>query len=120
MAHGAFAWNELVTEDVETAKRFYADTLGWSYDSMPMPQGGTYWLAKLGDKMVGGLMTMEGVPPMWLPYIEVDDVDARAAKAAAKGGEIMRPPFDIPDVGRIAILKDATGAAVGLMTPVKR
>src|SRR4051812_37051677 len=76
MPHGHFAWNELVTNDVEAAKRFYADTLGWSYESMPMPQGGSYWLARLGDKMVGGLMTMADVPPSWLPYIEVDDVDA--------------------------------------------
>lgn len=120
MAHGHFAWNELVTKDVEAAKSFYAKILGWSYEPMPMPQGGTYWLAKLGDQMVGGLMTMEGVPPFWLPYIEVDDVDARIAKAAANGGTVMRPPFDIPDVGRIAILTDATGASLGLMTPVKR
>lgn len=120
MPHGHFAWNELVTNDVEAAKHFYADTLGWTYESMPMPQGGTYWLARLGDKMVGGLMTMADVPPFWLPYIEVDDVDARVAKAAATGGKIMRAPFDIPDVGRIAILSDATGAGVGLMTPVKR
>lgn len=120
MAHGQFAWNELVTGDVEKAKSFYAKTLGWTYDAMPMPQGGTYWLARLGEKVMGGMMAMEGLPSHWLPYIEVDDVDARLAKATANGAQLLRPAFDIPDVGRIAILTDATGAALGLMTPVKR
>ena len=120
MANGLFMWNELVTADVEAAKAFYAKTFGWTYDSMSMGEGGTYWLAKLGDKMVGGMMTMPGVPPYWLPYIEVDDVDGRTAKAASNGGKVIRHPFDIPDVGRIALLADATGATLGLMTPVKR
>ena len=120
MAHGQFMWNELVTGDVEAAKAFYAKTLGWSYEGMPMPEGGTYWLARLGDKMIGGMMTMPGVPPHWLPYIEVDDVDRRTALAASNGSTVMRQPFDIPDVGRIAILIDATGAALGLMTPAPR
>jgi predicted enzyme related to lactoylglutathione lyase len=43
--HGHFHWNELVTSDVESAKRFYAETIGWSFEGMPMPQGGLYWVA---------------------------------------------------------------------------
>jgi hypothetical protein len=50
-------------------------------------------------------------------YIAVDDVDARCKKAAASGGKVMREPFDIPNVGRIAILTDSRGVAIGLMTP---
>lgn len=124
MAHGSFGWNELMTNDVEAAKRFYEATLGWTFDGMPMEKG-TYWLAKVGDKMVGGVMNMEGVvppgvPPHWFSYVEVDDVDARVAKIEAAGGMVMRAPFDIPEVGRIAILADPTGAAMGWMTPLKR
>ena len=120
MPHGHFAWNELVTPDVEPAKRDYAALLGWRYEPMPMQDGATYWLAKSGDAVVGGLLAMEGVPSNWMPYIEVDDVDARVTKAVANGGTLMRPAFDIPDVGRIAILTDATGAPLGLITSVKR
>ena len=47
--HGTFYWNELMTRDVARAKTFYADTIGWTYDAMPMPGGGTYWVAKMGD-----------------------------------------------------------------------
>src|SRR5262245_41243734 len=42
--HGTFCWNELMTHDIETAKKFYADTIGWTFDAMPMPDG-TYWIA---------------------------------------------------------------------------
>ncbi len=121
MSHGSFAWNELMTNDVEKAKAFYAKTIGWSIEEMPMPSG-TYWLAKLDGKPVAGMMAMAGTvppgtPPHWFAYLEVDDVDARLKKVAANGGKVVREPFDIPGVGRIAILADATGAMLGWMTP---
>jgi uncharacterized protein len=121
MAHGSFAWNELMTNDVEKAKSFYRSAIGWEMEEMKMASG-SYWIAKKDGKMVAGLMDMTGmtppgVPPHWFAYIEVDDVDATVKSVVAHGGTIMRPPFDIPDVGRIAIIADATGAAVGLMTP---
>jgi len=124
MSHGTFVWNELLTTDVEKAKAFYATALGWLYEPMTMQQGGTYWVAKLDGKPVGGILSMEGivpqgVPPHWFSYIEVDDVNARVALVEANGGKVIRPPFDIPDVGRIAILTDPTGAPIGWMTPKK-
>ena len=121
--HGHFYWNELMTRDVEKSKAFYADTLGWSYDTMPMSQGGEYTVCRSGDAMTGGMMAitpemgMDGIPDHWMAYIAVDDIDARVAKIAAAGGEILQPPFDVPEVGRIAMVRDATGAAIGWMTP---
>jgi predicted enzyme related to lactoylglutathione lyase len=120
-AHGSFHWNELVTRDVEKAKKFYGGTIGWTFDGLPMPDG-TYWVAKMGDKPVGGFFTIggpqwEGVPEHWMAYLAVDDVDARVKKATAAGAKLMRPTFDIPGVGRIAILTDPGGAGVGWMTP---
>jgi len=120
--HGHFTWNELMTWHAEKAKAFYADTLGWTYDVMPMAEGGDYVICKAGDEMAGGIMEMEpgtgfdGIPDHWFAYIAVDDIDARVAKVQAAGGEIMRPPFDVPGVGRFAIVKDAAGAAIGWMT----
>jgi len=120
-SHGRFHWNELLTHDAEKAKRFYADTIGWTFDGMPMPNG-TYWIAKMGDAPVGGVFTMSdpdsaGMPEMWLPYLAVDDVDARVSKAVAAGGKVMQPPFDIPGVGRIAMLTEPGGAMIGWITP---
>jgi uncharacterized protein len=122
-SHGTFYWNELMTRDVEGAKKFYADTLGWSYDAMPMPGGGgTYWLAMTGGEPVGGILDISGpefgqVPESWMSYIAVDDVDARVAKAVKAGAKLMKPMFDVPGVGRIAILMQPDGAGVGWMTP---
>jgi len=121
--HGNFYWNELVTREPEKAKKFYGATIGWTFDAMPMPDG-TYWVAKMGDKAVGGLFTIdgpqwEGVPEHWMSYLAVDDVDARVKKAQAAGAKLMRPIFDVPGVGRIAILTEPGGAGVGWITPAK-
>ena len=115
-AHGNFCWNELITHDTAGARKFYADTIGWTFDPMPMQDGGTYWVAKAGDKMVGGIFEatgpeFDGVPEGWLPYLAVDDVDERMKKALAAGAELMRPLFDIPGIGRIAILRTGSGRA---------
>lgn len=119
--YGHFFWNELMTRDVEGAKKFYGATIDWSFEGMPM-EDGTYWIAKVGDQPVGGIMEMkgdqfEGIPPHWFSYIAIDDVDARVARLENAGGELLRPLFDVPGVGRIAILKDSSGAAIGWITP---
>jgi predicted enzyme related to lactoylglutathione lyase len=119
--HGHFHWNELMTHDVEKAKKFYADTLGWSYEGMPMPEG-TYWVASAGGEPVGGIADAgsDGAPEAWIGYIAVDDVDARTKKAVQAGAKVLQPAFDIPGVGRIVILAEPGGAAIGWMTPAEQ
>src|SRR3974377_1050308 len=117
-SHGKFCWNELMARDVAGAKKFYADTLGWSFDAMPMPGGGSYWGAKLGAEPVGGIFDIsgrefDGMPEGWMPYIAVDDVDARTKKAVAAGAKVMKPAFDVPNVGRIVVLQEPGGAGIG-------
>jgi len=122
--HGTFYWNELMTRDVERAKKFYAQTIGWTFDSMPMPGGGAYWLAKMDDEPVAGIFDISSpeysqVPESWMAYLAVDDVDARVQKAVQTGAKLMKPVFDVPDVGRIAILMEPGGAGIGWMTPAQ-
>jgi len=125
-SHGTFYWNELMTRNVEGAKKFYADTLGWSFDAMPMPDGGgTYWLATMDGTPVGGILDISAsefssVPESWMAYIAVDDVESRVKKATAAGAKLMKPIFEVPGVGRIAILLEPGGAAIGWMTPTER
>jgi predicted enzyme related to lactoylglutathione lyase len=120
--HGHFHWNELMTRDVARAKKFYADTLGWTYDSMPMPDGGSYVVANADGEPAAGIFDINGteyenVPESWMSYIAVDDVDARVKKAIQAGAKVMKPAFDVPGVGRIAILTEPGGAGIGWMTP---
>ncbi len=123
--HGHFFWNELMTRDLEGAKAFYGAQIGWAFDAMPMPEGGTYWVCKIDGQPVAGILDMseprfEGVPPQWFAYLAVDDVDARVQKATAAGAKLARPIFDIEGVGRVAILHDPTGAAIGWITPARQ
>jgi hypothetical protein len=122
-AHGHFHWNELLTKDVERSKRFYGDAIGWTYESMPAPDGATYWIASMGGQPVAGLFPTDrpgfgNLPEAWMSYLAVDDVDARVKKAVAAGAKLMKPIFDVPNVGRIAILTEPGGAGVGWITPV--
>lgn len=124
-SHGKFFWNELMTRDVEASKTFFADTLGWTFDAVPTPEGsGAYWIAKSGGEPVGGFFPIDGpqfapLAEAWLGYIAVDDVDARFRKVLQAGGKVMREPFDIPNVGRIAIVMDSRGIPIGIMTPAQ-
>ena len=121
-SHGTFYWNELMTRDVEKAKKFYAETMGWSFDAMPGAGGDTYWIAKMGGEPVAGMFDIsgpefKGVPESWMPYIAVDDVDERVKKATKAGAKVMKPAFDVPGVGRIVMLLEPGGAGIGWMTP---
>lgn len=122
-SHGQFHWNELMTRDVDRAKKFYAETLGWSFDSMPLPGEANYTIAMVDGEPVGGISDINGpeyngVPEGWMSYIAVDDVDARVRRATQAGAKVTTPAFDVPDVGRIAILVEPGGATIGWMTPV--
>jgi predicted enzyme related to lactoylglutathione lyase len=110
---GDFVWYELMTSDVAAASAFYAKVIGWNVADSGMP-GMTYLLAKVGDRMVGGMMgfppEVSNVPPNWSGYVFAPDVDGTAEKLVAAGGAIHRAPGDIPGVGRFAVVADPQGA----------
>jgi len=118
-AHGTFCWNEYVTRDMAGAENFYTSLLGWKAVESGMP-GMKYTMFKANDKHVGGLMEMPSdvpaeVPSHWMAYIEVDDVDAAAAKVTELGGQLLHGPQDVPTVGRFCIIQDPTGGVVSLI-----
>ena len=122
-SHGRFFWNELMVHDLDRAKSFYKQTLGWTFDPMPMAGGGTYWIIKSSGQLVGGVFemtdpAMQQKPEGWMGYIAVDDIDVRTQKALAAGAQLMKPIFDIPEVGRTAILREPGGAMICWITPV--
>jgi len=117
--HGAFSWCELLTSDVEAAKRFYGALFGWEMEEVS-PAGMPYTMLKAGGNPVGGIMTIpaqaEGMAPQWGTYVTVEDVDATAKKAEELGAQICVPPTDIPSVGRFCVFRDPQGASIAAIT----
>jgi uncharacterized protein len=119
---GVVIWSELMTDQVEKAKAFYGKTLGLTFEAFGDTNPG-YWLAMLDGRPIWGMMDMTrrpGGPSGWFTYMTVDDVDARVKAAEAAGGKLCMPVFEVPTVGRIAILEDPTGAIIGWMKPEPR
>jgi predicted enzyme related to lactoylglutathione lyase len=112
---GSFIWYELLTSDAAAAKAFYDDVVGWNIDAESASPGMDYRMIHAHDGMAGGVMQLNadmiagGGKATWLGYIGVDDVDASVASIVADGGAVHLPAFDIPDVGRIAMVTDPQG-----------
>jgi predicted enzyme related to lactoylglutathione lyase len=118
--HGTFAWNELAASNAQEAMDFYGATLDWTFEKFELPDG-AYWVAKAGDEFIAGVggwntsAEPTATRSAWYAFIEVDDVDARVTLALAHGATIVQPPHDVPNVGRVAVIRDPTGAVIGLM-----
>jgi predicted enzyme related to lactoylglutathione lyase len=118
--HGTFAWNELLTTDPGKARGFFAETLGWTFQEFDLGAA-PYWVAFSGEHMVCGLGGLDAGEvktdqSYWISFLEVDDIDRRYARALELGATEIRAPHDVPNVGRVAVLRDPTGALVGWMT----
>lgn len=112
--HGTFVWHELMVPDVQAAKRFYGGLFGWKFRDSNIG-GANYSEIYMGEKAIGGMMALpEGdqIPPHWMGYVSVPDVDAAAKAAADAGGKVLVSPTDIPDVGRFAVVTDPQGGAI--------
>ncbi len=105
-----FVWHDLMAADVAGAKRFYGELFGWRFER---GQEG-YEHIYAGKEGIGGIVaideTMKGVPPHWIGYVTVDDVEAAAAQVGKLGGKVLVPRTDIPNVGSFAVAADAQGA----------
>jgi uncharacterized protein len=120
-APGNFCWVELGTTDQAAAKKFYQSLFGWEAADQPIGQGETYTTFKKGgqDAAAGYRRTAEqkGVPPNWQVYVRVASADDAAARAKELGGTILTPPFDVFDLGRMAVMQDPTGAVFAVWEP---
>jgi uncharacterized protein len=118
-SHGRFLWYELVTTDMEGARAFYTDVVGWGAQDAATPDM-AYSLFTAAGSAVAGLMslpadaTQAGFRPGWLGYIGVDDVDRAAARAHELGGSVHVPPKEIANISRFAIVVDPQMATIGL------
>ena len=121
---GGFIWYELMTPDPGGAKAFYDSVVGWTIGEAAPEFQGYRMIGRSDGKSAGGVMPLSdemrqhGARPVWLGYIHVTDVDASAGQIEEAGGKALMQPFDIPNVGRIAMVTDPQGAPFYIMKPI--
>jgi uncharacterized protein len=115
---GAFCWNELATNDTDKAQEFYTSLFGWTAKSQQMGHM-MYTTFYNGENMAAGmyelLPEMEGVPPHWLPYIQLADIKSTIKKASSLGAKVLAPVMFVEGVGHFAVIQDPQGAALGVL-----
>ncbi|MCZ2148419.1 MAG: VOC family protein [Bryobacterales bacterium] len=117
---GSFCWFELGTTDQNAAKTFYSTLFGWSANDSPMGPGHLYTTFHLDGRSCAAAYTItpemsrQGVPPHWMVYVAVGSADDTASKAKELGGNVVMAPFDVMDLGRMAVIQDPAGAAFSI------
>ncbi len=108
-------WVDLGVDDLKAAKTFYSDLFGWEFVSGGQDSG-DYLLAHVGGRAVAGLGPKQDpeMPTAWTTFLASDDVDVTSKKVVAAGGQLMAPPFDVMDSGRMALAVDSVGAVFGV------
>jgi len=116
---GEASWHELMTTDWQAAMTFYEAAFNWQpTDQMDMGPEGKYQMFNRPHGMIGGMMNkpkaMANVPPNWVIYFRVPDVDAAAERIKANGGKVLNGPMEVPGGDRVVTAADPQGAAFGL------
>jgi len=112
---GKFVWNDLLTDDVETAKDFYGQLFGWTFTQL-----GRYTVVQSEGRSIGGMVELKADPEKpsaarWLCTLSVDDVDAAVALVKSEGGTVNEGPLELLNRGRGALVRDPQGAQLLLL-----
>lgn len=112
---GVPCWVEALVPDPGAATDFYGAIFGWEFagpGKMPGEGSSQYFVARVGGRDVAGigLLPRDASGPGWVTHVRTDSADATAEAAAAAGGAVVVAPFDVPPVGRMAVLDDPAGA----------
>ena len=113
--NGTPCWVDLNAPDVDAAKAFYTDVLGWTYTE-GQPEYGGYLTCLAQGREAAGMMPQQdpSVPPHWTTYFATDDVDGAVARITDAGGSVVFAPMDVGPMGRMAIAADPQGNTFGL------
>lgn len=121
---GQFCWTELAASNVQAAKNFYGKVFGWKFREDNIG-GMPYTMFKAGEgNEIGGIWKIpEGqekeIPPHWMSYILVENLEESIDKAVKNGAIIIKPAMNVGDFGRMAIIRDPVGAHIALWQPLK-
>ena len=113
---GTPCWVDLIVSDVDKAVTFYSELFGWDCQEGP-PEAAGYRMCMLDGRPAAGIgpgPQDREMPSVWSTYLATDDADATARAVMENGGSLMLEPFDVLDVGRMAVGFDPSGSAFGL------
>jgi len=111
-----FVHVELNTADLGRSKAFYGSLFGWQLDDVEMSPRHPYTMIRVGVGIGGGMMAqpVPGEPSYWTAYVGVDDIRAATERARALGASVLTEPTAMKNAGWLAIIRDPTGATLGL------
>jgi uncharacterized protein len=111
---GTVTWRDLTVKDAPGLRDFYSGVVGWKWEECC---GDFNMLVPSSGECVAGICHARGInadiPPQWLIYITVPDVDAAADRCARLGGAVLVPPRSAGS-GRICVIRDPAGAVCAL------
>jgi predicted enzyme related to lactoylglutathione lyase len=113
---GRFVWHDLMTKDVNAAKRFYGGLFGWQFENTKRGDR-PYVIARLGADPVAGIVDVSALPdaaPQWISFMAVPDVEKTVALVRFGGGKVLAEPRDVASIARAAVVSDPQGAPLGL------
>jgi predicted enzyme related to lactoylglutathione lyase len=113
---GEFCWNELATTEIKKAKDFYGKLCGWQFTEHTT-DGNSYTMIKKGEKEFGGMWQIPNdqaanIPPHWMGYILVENLDKTVEEAQKLGGKVTMPVTKVGEMGQFAVIQDPTGAHI--------
>jgi len=117
---GEFCWSEIYTTNVDDARGFYGEVLGWTFDEMKMGDMPPYLMFHVQGKAQGGMCLLQeehkkhNVPPHWLNFLYAEDVDDLTAKAKNLGATIQVGPMAVGEAGKMSIVTSPTGETFAL------
>lgn len=121
---GRVIWHDLLTSDMEGSQRFYGGLFGWEFEELPLSlgvgQSSRYLLIRQEGQLIGGMVDVSRVDTnanssQWVVLISVTDVDAATDAARQAGGQVLTPPTDLNERGRIAVVTDSFGALFAML-----
>lgn len=118
---GTVLWRDLTVADADRVRDFYTQVAGWEWQPVDMGGYSDFNMVAPGTlEPVAGICHARGpnadLPPQWLMYIIVDDVDRRAAESERLGGRIVSGPRTMGG-GRVSVIADPAGAVCALYQP---
>ena len=121
---GAIVWTDLTVDNASQLKDFYCELVGWKTEPVPMAGYDDFnMISPATGKSAAGICHARGVnadlPPQWLIYITVEDVDKSAARYIELGGKVLAGPKHMGDYGRYCVIQDIAGAVAALFEPAK-